>query len=218
MHSIQAMKTQFYSLLFLTILLTSCGPTVQETAEIEAERQEETAQQLEDDRIEQERLYHLQLLVDQADSLGLDRQFKQAIAMVDSALTLVTFERPNLHLKKANWFYELRLYKEAIEAYTLPFVTRLEMATTSLARARCYDKIGERQLAVNDLKIAVKLGNEDAIAFHDKINPELKRVAYYETLCCDGWISHSTGRGTCSHHGGVCNWNSPVYETHRKYE
>jgi hypothetical protein len=22
------------------------------------------------------------------------------------------------------------------------------------------------------------------------------------TLCRDGWVSHSTGRGTCSHHGG----------------
>ena len=22
------------------------------------------------------------------------------------------------------------------------------------------------------------------------------------TVCRDGWISHSTGRGTCSHHGG----------------
>lgn len=22
------------------------------------------------------------------------------------------------------------------------------------------------------------------------------------TVCRDGWVSHSTGRGTCSHHGG----------------
>jgi hypothetical protein len=22
------------------------------------------------------------------------------------------------------------------------------------------------------------------------------------TLCMDGWVSHSVGRGTCSHHGG----------------
>jgi hypothetical protein len=23
------------------------------------------------------------------------------------------------------------------------------------------------------------------------------------TICADGWVSHSTGRGTCSHHGGI---------------
>lgn len=25
-------------------------------------------------------------------------------------------------------------------------------------------------------------------------------------ICVDGWKSHSTGRGTCSHHGGVHHW------------
>ena len=23
------------------------------------------------------------------------------------------------------------------------------------------------------------------------------------TVCADGWVSSSTGRGTCSHHGGI---------------
>jgi hypothetical protein len=27
-------------------------------------------------------------------------------------------------------------------------------------------------------------------------------------ICNDGWVSHSTGRGTCSHHGGVRKWFS----------
>ncbi len=27
----------------------------------------------------------------------------------------------------------------------------------------------------------------------------------FSTLCCDGTISYSNGRGTCSHHGGVCD-------------
>ena len=25
-------------------------------------------------------------------------------------------------------------------------------------------------------------------------------------ICEDGWVSHSKGRGTCSHHGGVKEW------------
>ena len=30
----------------------------------------------------------------------------------------------------------------------------------------------------------------------------------FATLCCDGTISNSTGKGTCSHHGGVCETSS----------
>jgi|694.fasta_scaffold102616_4 hypothetical protein len=28
-------------------------------------------------------------------------------------------------------------------------------------------------------------------------------LAYANTLCADGWVSRSKGRGTCSHHGGI---------------
>jgi hypothetical protein len=29
-------------------------------------------------------------------------------------------------------------------------------------------------------------------------------------ICTDGWISPSTGRGTCSHHGGVKYWATEI--------
>lgn len=32
-------------------------------------------------------------------------------------------------------------------------------------------------------------------------------------ICRDGWVSGSTSRGTCSHHGGVSRW---VYEKDRE--
>jgi hypothetical protein len=25
-------------------------------------------------------------------------------------------------------------------------------------------------------------------------------------ICADGWVSHATGSGACSHHGGVWRW------------
>jgi len=35
---------------------------------------------------------------------------------------------------------------------------------------------------------------------------------YTYSVCCDGTTSSSTGRGTCSHHGGVCSTKSePIY-------
>jgi len=33
-------------------------------------------------------------------------------------------------------------------------------------------------------------------------------------ICDDGWHSHSTGRGTCSHHGGVDHWLFPLIDYH----
>ena len=40
-----------------------------------------------------------------------------------------------------------------------------------------------------------------------------KEIVGYCTLCNDGTHSPScsTGRGTCSHHGGVAQWNAPIY-------
>ncbi len=42
-----------------------------------------------------------------------------------------------------------------------------------------------------------------------------KEVAGYCTLCNDGTYSPScaTGRGACSHHGGVAQWNAPRYSS-----
>lgn len=40
-----------------------------------------------------------------------------------------------------------------------------------------------------------------------------KKIIGYCTLCNDGTYSPScaTGRGACSHHGGVAQWNAPEY-------
>ena len=37
-------------------------------------------------------------------------------------------------------------------------------------------------------------------------------IEIFATTCCDGTYSSSTGRGTCSHHGGVCSGTS-TYQT-----
>ena len=42
-----------------------------------------------------------------------------------------------------------------------------------------------------------------------------EKVTSYCTLCDDGTYSPScaTGRGACSHHGGVAQWNAPRYSS-----
>lgn len=85
-------------------------------------------------------------------------------------------------------------------------------------RAICYSKTGKIQEAVNDLKPLMQAGNINAEKLYNKINPIRKRIVGYETLCCDGTTSYAKGRGACSHHGGVCDWEHPIYEESRKYE
>ena len=45
-------------------------------------------------------------------------------------------------------------------------------------------------------------------------------ITGYCTLCNDGTYSPTcaTGRGACSHHGGVAQWNAPVYSEVAKKE
>ncbi len=47
-----------------------------------------------------------------------------------------------------------------------------------------------------------------------------KEIINYCTLCNDGTYSPTcaTGRGACSHHGGVAQWNAPVYGQVAYYE
>lgn len=84
-------------------------------------------------------------------------------------------------------------------------------------RARCYIGLGKMQLAVNDLDSAKALNYKPADRLFEQVNPLKKRITGYCTLCADGSISFATGRGACSWHGGVAEWNHPMYETYRKY-
>lgn len=56
--------------------------------------------------------------------------------------------------------------------------------------------------------VAEKSRNETVTTYEQKITS-------YCTLCNDGTYSPScaTGRGACSHHGGVAQWNAPRYSS-----
>lgn len=54
----------------------------------------------------------------------------------------------------------------------------------------------------------------------ETITKYTKEVVGYCTLCRDGTYSPTcaTGRGACSHHGGVAQWNAPIYKDVPYYE
>ncbi len=72
--------------------------------------------------------------------------------------------------------------------------------------------------AARDLKTAVGFGDKASELLYNKINPIKKRQIGTVTLCCDGTTSGAKGRGACSHHGGVCDWEHPLYEEYREFE
>lgn len=87
-------------------------------------------------------------------------------------------------------------------------------------RALCYVGLGQIGEAVADLKPAVEQGMVLAKRLYDSINPVKKRQIGTRIRCNDGWISPTREKhkpGTCSHHGGVKDWDEPVYEEYREY-
>jgi hypothetical protein len=137
---------------------------------------------------------------------------------LDSALVYaLDSDKSDLIYKKAEASFLLKMYDESISFYTDLIAVKYNLKDTYYQRALCYLKERKTQESVDDLVQAMLLENKDAESLHEKINPLKKRVSYYITRCCDGTTSNATGRGACSHHDGVCDWNEPVYEEYRKY-
>ena len=78
-------------------------------------------------------------------------------------------------------------------------------------------KMNRKKEAIASFYKASQLGNREAKLFYEKLNPLVKKIIGYRTKCCDGTYSKAKGKGACSHHGGVCNWNEPIYSETRKY-
>ena len=69
--------------------------------------------------------------------------------------------------------------------------------------AYCYIQLGNKNKAKKYYKLSAELGNSEACKQFRELSAKTRyRV---QSRCCDGSTSSSTGRGTCSHHGGVCD-------------
>lgn len=206
------------TLLFLAILgslmHSACGPTQQEIEREQREREEA----LELFRLENLRKGSLHFFNTLSDSVFEINQITKSVAYLDSALSYSNSnEEDALISKRASRLFAIRKYDLALEDYTLLIRAAQDLSGNYYQRALCFEKLKKRQEAVNDLRKSIDQGNENAKSLYEKINPERKKISYYITRCCDGSTSSAKGRGACSHHGGVCNWNDPVYVTYRKY-
>jgi tetratricopeptide (TPR) repeat protein len=89
------------------------------------------------------------------------------------------------------------------------------------SRIRAFDlvKSGKYQDALSELnKLIEKDANNSDLLYNRALCYSHTGKIREAVADCDGSTSSATGRGACSHHGGVCAWNAPVYEESRKYE
>jgi tetratricopeptide (TPR) repeat protein len=133
-------------------------------------------------------------------------------------ISIAQEQRINISLVKVNTLMNGRHYSQAIDLLNNLNALDTSNTETLYQRAICYSKTNHIEEAVRDARLAMIKGNESAGELYEKLNPIRKRVSYYTTLCRDGSYSDATGRGACSHHGGVASWNHPVYEEYRKFE
>ncbi|HEX8577706.1 MAG TPA: tetratricopeptide repeat protein [Flavobacterium sp.] len=179
------------------------------------------------DQKEQQRKDSLNYYIEQSNQLGKSHKIEAANQKLQYAMAFANFanEKEKIEKEKIGLvaIKTLDLVKGGKYQDALPKLDNLINSDPTnpeflYNRAICYSKIGKIQEAVNELKPLIQVGNTDAEKLHDKINPIKKRISYYVTRCMDGSTSNAKGRGACSHHGGVKNWNEPVYEEYRKYE
>lgn len=191
----------------------------------EQERIERKAAEAEKIRIEEERVRlaiqakkdSSQVYLDLATKDFERKRFKKSIINLDSAL-LVYPENYEAQFKKGMALKGRRKYQEAIdELDNLGRKTSDYKSEIPLIKGQCLLKLKKKEDAIVQIYEASELGNEEAKKLYNKVNPIRKVITGYITRCCDGTTSSSSGKGACSHHGGVCKWNEPVYRERRKY-
>jgi tetratricopeptide (TPR) repeat protein len=194
---------------------------------VEFKKQEQIAAEIELRRIEAEenqqklraiRKDSLVMYVSLAESQIANRNFRKSIEYYKESLRFTDDDnRGGVTICLGNAYFELHDYKRALVEYEKSVTTD---AGYFYRKGVCYKKSRDTISALRNFKTASNLGHEESSKEYEKLNPMLKRVIAYRTRCCDGTYSpsNSKGRGACSHHSGVCNWNEPQYQNYRKYE
>ena len=199
----------------------------QEAQQEKIQQEKEQQAKIVAEKKEQARKDSLNYFIQQSSSLAKVNKTDKALKNLDLAFALATSgnEKEEIQKSKLDILIPpvLKLVKAGNYKTALPKLTELNNQSPNNSdllynRAICYSKIGKMQEAVNDLNAAINLGNQDAVKYNDKMNPIRKHIIGYLTKCCDGTTSSSSGRGACSHHGGVCGSQAIYDEGERKYK
>jgi tetratricopeptide (TPR) repeat protein len=134
-----------------------------------------------------------------------------AVKMLNSAKKKLPKETRINRLLGDNYVID-KDYRNAIKEYE-KFIKKDENVNVRVALGDMYLEQKSKSKAKKHYKKAMELGNQHACEQYR----ELTAITRYNTIsrCCDGSSSYSTGRGTCSHHGGVCRTEREPYKEYQ---
>lgn len=190
-------------------------------------RKQKQLQRIEDEKQEQIRKdsfnFYLQNCIDfrkqkKANEALQQLEIAQTFAKLEGERRGIKWEKSKSLVVKSLNLVESGQYQDALPELNNLIEEDVNNPTLFYNRALCYNKLGKVQEAVMDCERAIKLGSSEADLLYNQINPIIKILIGYTTLCCDGTTSKAKSSGACSHHGGVCNWYEPVYQQRRQYE
>lgn len=215
-------KTIICITLFIFAVIIGANYEKNENEKNEKERIENEKEQTankETELIDKLRVDSLSMFQNSSVDLINQNKLKEAFISIKIALTLskTDYEKTKSNSIYANYLLKSNKFVDAIPEFTSSINNNYNLCDALYKRAICYQKTKKIQEAVNDLREAIKHGNDEAKPLYEKLNPIKKKLIGYTTLCCDGTTSSSRGRGACSHHNGVCDWNHPIYEEYRQY-
>lgn len=168
---------------------------------------------------------HVDPVINRIQNLKKQKRIKEALLLTDSIYSTIQYatnktaiinEMVDIRILKASSYIEHNQYNAAIAILDSAKVYDESNFEIAYYKAICYHSMNKTQDAVNLLHPYLEY-QEKAKELYNKINPPIKKIVGYETLCNDGSVSDARGSGACAHHGGVKNWNSPVYIEERKY-
>ncbi|WP_299243777.1 tetratricopeptide repeat protein [uncultured Aquimarina sp.] len=114
-------------------------------------------------------------------------------------------EYPNTALaykNLGNTYFTTQSDVKAIQYFKKYIVLDTSDALVYKRTGQSYLRLRKKKSAKKYLRIATKKGDLEACI---ELRELTAKTRYYtRTKCCDGTTSSSTGRGTCSHHRGVC--------------
>lgn len=151
----------------------------------------------------------------------LKSRYNKSLALIElnrkeegyELMELITEDAPELTVNKlCEYFFNEKKWEKSINYCEL---SQCEDCLYKIAYSRF--KIDGKIAAIEFLKEHINSTNDEEVKqFYDKLNPIYTINEFSHSECCDGSTSHSRGRGTCSHHGGVCGEAFKTVEK-RKY-
>jgi len=147
-------------------------------------------------------------------SRSLDKKKDTTQEIVEEQKQLIKVDSTPYIYKKAVEMNKKGKYQEAVELATQLMQSGNFSDSVRLCRAKSFAAMGKKADAVAEIQSIPNYNDiPEAKKIYNKVNPLRKKLVGYHTKCCDGSISYSTGRGTCSHHKGVCGTEAEYNET-----